>query len=292
MSIKKRVITAVIIIVIGVISFFGLGSWAENPETYSGTTAKLEEFQDNALVLSATATASATAAAAIPGDATTPVANKLADIAGYVVIIYAALTIEKYMMILAGSLLFKIIIPLAALFFLILLLAKRVDTKWTYVILRVLSVFIVLWALVPVSMYVSTKVQDIHQTTAEAKLEQVQKENKHLDKEAAEEKEKNNSQGDSFVSRFFDGVKDTAIDAKASATKIAKTYEARLDNLIECVAVMIVTACIIPFIVMAIMLWATRLILMPGASFRIPRLPRASAYIKNNKKKNMLDENA
>lgn len=292
MSIKNRVIIAAIVIAIGAISFFGLAGWAESPETYAGTTAKLEEFQDNALVLSATATASATAAAAIPGDATTPLANKLADIAGYVVIIYAALTIEKYIMILAGSLLFKIVIPLAALVFLILLFARRLDTKWTYIILRVLAVFVVLWALVPASMYVSTKVQDIYQTTAEAKIEQVEKENKQLEKKAAKEKEENNSDGNNFISRFFDGVKDTAVDVKTSATKSARKYEPRLDNLIECVAVMIVTTCVIPFIVMALMLWITKLIIMPGASFRIPRLPRASALINRSKKNNMLDGNA
>ena len=292
MSIKNRVIIAAIVIAIGAISFFGLAGWAESPETYDGTTAKLEEFQDNALVLSATATASATAAAAIPGDATTPLANKLADIAGYVVIIYAALTIEKYIMILAGSLLFKIVIPLAALVFLILLFARRLDTKWTYIILQVLAVFVVLWALVPASMYVSTKVQDIYQTTAEAKIEQVEKENKQLEKKAAKEKEENNSDGNNFISRFFDGVKDTAVDVKTSATKSARKYEARLDNLIECVAVMIVTTCVIPFIVMALMLWITKLIIMPGASFIIPRLPRASALINRSKKNNMLDGNA
>ena len=56
------------------------------------------------LVLSGTATALATGAAAIPGEAATPIANKLADVAGYMVIVYAVIIVEKYLLTITGIL--------------------------------------------------------------------------------------------------------------------------------------------------------------------------------------------
>ena len=91
MYIVKRVIVSVIVLIIGATSFWGVSVWAENPKTYTETISRIEDFQDNAIVLTGTATGMATVAAMVPGDTTTPLANKLADVAGYMVIVYAAL---------------------------------------------------------------------------------------------------------------------------------------------------------------------------------------------------------
>ena len=67
------------------------------------------------LELTGTATALATGAAAIPGDATTPIANKLADVAGYMVIVYAVIIIEKYLLTITGYIAFKILFPIGCI---------------------------------------------------------------------------------------------------------------------------------------------------------------------------------
>ncbi|MDD6191150.1 MAG: hypothetical protein PUB75_06130 [Firmicutes bacterium] len=285
MDLIKRIIITTVILIFGAVSFFGLSKWAENPETYNGTTAKIEELQNNAIGLTTAATGTATLAAAVPGDATTPVANKLADVAGYMVIVYAALTTEKYIMVLAGALLFKIAIPLAAVVVSALIIAGKTETRWTYIVLRVLAVFIVLWALVPASMYISTKVQDIYETTARTKLEQVDKENKQIEKEAEAEKKANNKKSSNLFDKIYEKVKNVTVDAKSTAKQKAKEFETALDNMIEGVAIMIVTTCVIPFIVMAILLWVAKLIVIPDAQFRIPRLPKASKYLKRQKER-------
>ena len=58
----------------------------------------LDSIENKAIVMTGTSIALATAAALVPGDATTPIANKLADVAGYMVIVSAAIVIEKYLL--------------------------------------------------------------------------------------------------------------------------------------------------------------------------------------------------
>ena len=292
MSIVKRIIVSVIVLIIGAISFLGVSTWAKNPKTYPETTSKIEEFQDNALLLTTAATGMATAAALIPGDSTTPVANKLADVAGYMVIVYAALTMEKYIMTLTGVLLFKLIIPALSLLTLFITWVIK-DTEWQarlkFILAKVLLVGIVLWALVPASMYVSTMVQDMYNVSAEAKMEQVEEENKQLESEAEQSKENADDEDSSFLANWFEKAKEKVNNAKTSAKQKAKEFEAVLDNLIEGVAVLIVTTCIIPLAVMVLMMWLVKLIIAPGTGFKVPKLSKASNLIDKKKHTNEID---
>lgn len=67
--------------------------------------------------MTATSAAAATAIAAVPGDATTPVANKLADLTSYFLIILMVIFLEKYLVTLTGYAAFNSLIPVAVLLF-------------------------------------------------------------------------------------------------------------------------------------------------------------------------------
>ena len=285
MYIVKRIIVSIVILIIGTTSFWGVSAWAENPKTYTETISRIEKFQDNALVLTGTATGMATAAALVPGDTTTPLANKLADVAGYMVVVYAALTMEKYMMTLSGSLLFKFIIPALSLFTaaIVLIRGMKYLGKWKIVFAKILLVGVALWALVPSSMYVSTMVQDMYNVSAETKMEQVEKENKQLEREAEQSKVSAGKKDGLFFTKWFEKAKAKVDDAKISVSQKMKEFEAVLDNLIEGVAVLIVTTCVIPLAVMTLMLWLVKLIIAPGTEYKVPKVPRVSKFIGRRK---------
>ena len=285
MYIVKRVIVSVIVLIIGATSFWGVSVWAENPKTYTETISRIEDFKDNAIVLTGTATGMATVAAMVPGDTTTPLANKLADVAGYMVIVYAALTMEKYMMTLAGLLLFKIIIPALSILTAVIVLIRGTERqgRWKIAFAKILLVSIVLWALVPSSMYVSTMVQEMYNVSVETKMEQIEKENKQLEREAKQSKADTDKKGSFFLTKWYEKAKDKVSDTKISATQKIKEFEAVLDNLIEGVAVLIVTTCVIPLAVMALMLWLVKLIIAPGTEYKVPKLPRVSKFIGRRK---------
>lgn len=49
----------------------------------------------------------------IPGDVGTPIAEKVADLSGYLLIVLCAIFLEKYLVTITGYAAFKIFIPVA-----------------------------------------------------------------------------------------------------------------------------------------------------------------------------------
>ncbi|MCI7144852.1 MAG: hypothetical protein MR991_00105 [Clostridiales bacterium] len=291
MNLTKRIIATAVIVAVGALSFFALSGWATTEDSYKGTYKELNRLQDNALALTAGATAAATAAAVIPGDATTPVANKLADVAGYMVIVYVAITAEKYITTLTGLLLFKIMIPVIALLAAAGLLIEGWERSRNlhYILAKILAVGLVLWLLVPVSMTISGTIYDTYTASAEAEMEQVQEENAKLEQEAEKKKAEESEDKNIFV-RIYDNLADKATDTKTSVTKKVKEFEAALNNMIEGLAVMIVTTCVIPIAVMALMLWIAKVCIAPNAQIRLPRELKASKLLKRNNPEGSSDE--
>ncbi len=123
----------------------------------------MNELQKKALELTGTATALATGAAAIPGDATTPIANKLADVAGYMVIVYAVIIIEKYLLTITGYIAFKILFPIGCI---LMATGNFMKAGWKEFIYRIgiksIILGILLWGLVPTSVWMTNKVNETY----------------------------------------------------------------------------------------------------------------------------------
>ena len=162
-SMQKHLIYSLICIAIALISFFAISNWATSADTYSRIINTLNELQKKALELTGTATALATGAAAIPGDATTPIANKLADVAGYMVIVYAVIIIEKYLLTIKGYIVFKILFPIGCI---LMATGNFMKAGWKEFIYRIgiksIILGILLWGLVPTSVWMTNKVNETY----------------------------------------------------------------------------------------------------------------------------------
>ena len=84
MRVNWRVMIA---IVLSLVSFFMLSKYASSPETYKKTIASLDDKKATATGLAASATAASVAISAIPSDVATPVADELAELSSYFIII-------------------------------------------------------------------------------------------------------------------------------------------------------------------------------------------------------------
>ena len=87
----KRYIYVVILLIVALLSFFPIAKMASDPARYAKTIAALDEKKKTVMELTAASTASSAAITLIPGDVATPLADKLADISGYFVIVICAL---------------------------------------------------------------------------------------------------------------------------------------------------------------------------------------------------------
>ena len=90
----KKVTAVIVLLVVMILSMTVVSKVASDPENHKKTIESLDEKKEDVLKLTATSAAASTALAAIPGDATTPVANKLADLTSYFLIILMVVFLE------------------------------------------------------------------------------------------------------------------------------------------------------------------------------------------------------
>lgn len=283
-ELSKKIIGIVLLAVLGTASFFAAGGWAKEPANYRNTMATLNSIENKAVVMTGTSIALATAAALVPGDATTPIANKLADVAGYMVIVYAAIVIEKYLLALTGIAAFQILIPFSVLLLILNLLfpsaGRRIDLKRTAV--KLTAVGLMLWALVPASAAVTNIINSTYAISYDAELNAGEKTSETIgeidDSEESAQKsdlQEEEKKEDVSLKRLWNnlaektGAVSDALKDKASAG--VADLQNSLNHMLEGVAVMIVTTCVIPLGVLMLFLWIIKRIIGLDASVRMPK---------------------
>ena len=238
-------------VLIAALSFTVAGSHFSNPETYEKTIQTLDEKKENVAALTAAAAAVSTGLAAVPGDATDPVANELADLSSTFMIIIAAILLEKYLLTLTGMLTFKILIPIACILAIIYLLSRRQAFLKIGAKLAVFGICLIL--LVPVSTYVTNLVDETHQLSVEQNIAEAN--------EFAEQMQKNTGDDGNFLSK--------AIDKFSGGIKgILNKAETHLNNFIDAAAVLLITSCGIPLLTLWVLMWLMKTIL--GIEIRVP----------------------
>jgi len=222
----------------------------------------IDDLQNQALGLTATSAVLATGAAAVPGDATTPLANKLMDVAGYMVIVYVAITAERYLLTLMGMVAFKFLVPIGVIAFAVS--CAFLNGKWKQMVNQIAIKFavmgILLWLLVPVSVWTTNIINhtyaSAHSLDTLTQMDITNAEN--------EENQSEQSEDSSEKTGFWNGISDIFSDFKENVKKetSAKVEELQnaLNKMIEGVAVMIVTTCVIPIGVLMLFLWIIRTI--------------------------------
>ena len=268
----KKVLTVVIPLIIACLSFFVAAKWATNVDTYAKTIASLDEKKQNVMELTAASTAASAAITLIPGDVATPIATKLADISGYFVIVICALYLEKYLLTILGAAACKVLIPLGCVMWALTPFWKKPFLKTTALKLFAFAAAIML--IVPASAWVSDMIETTYgesiNATLEAATETVEDLESNAESAVAEAAE-NASEGAestesvrSWWERLTGTVTSAAGDiieaAKDKVTVATSTFERVLNNMIEALAVMIVTSCVIPILVLVFFVWLIKLV--------------------------------
>ena len=281
---RNRLIMMLICIGIALASFFVVSKWATSVESYRWVIKTLNGLQKKALGLSGTATALATGAAAIPGEAATPIANKLADVAGYMVIVYAVIIVEKYLLTITGYIAFKILFPIGCV---LLAAGNFLKNGWKEFIYRIgiksIILGVLLWGLVPTSVWMTNKVNETYAKSYDMDFT-LEDTEKLLDKDndsasAANSNKTNdieNNNTPSSITDFINNLKDKVSDAVdtvgTAASEKIDAIEKGLNKILEGVAVMIVTTCAIPVLVMLTFVW----ILKSITGLKLPNITQQS----------------
>ena len=94
---RKQIIKIVIPLIIALLSVFVFARFTTSTEYHAKTIQSLNEKKTTVMELTAASTAASAAITLIPGDTGTPIAEKLADLSSYFLVVLCALFLEKYL---------------------------------------------------------------------------------------------------------------------------------------------------------------------------------------------------
>ncbi len=287
---KQKCITAVILLLVAILSITVIGKYASAPENHQKTIASLDEKKQTVMELTAASTVTSALITLLPGDTATPIAEKMADVSGYLLVVLCAIYLEKYLVTITGYVAFTYLIPIACGLWILNLAFENATVRKLAAKLAVFGLAISL--VVPASVKISDLIGDTYQAQIEATIEDARNTQSILENsgvvddtnatettgttEASEtvtgnvqEKENNNS---GSVSNIFDWAKDAISGAKDSVANVVENVtisteelvqkvENSLNHFIEAVAVMIITSCVIPMLVLLLFFWMVKIVL-------------------------------
>ena len=201
----------------------------------------------------------------IPGDIGTPIADKLADISSYSILILAAVHLEKYLITIAGSVVLKTLLPVAFIAAAINMATYRNESVFA-LIKKVFVLAAALMLVVPSSVYISRTIENTYKEDMAYNIEETQK-------EADEIKESLQTQDQTLWDKFLTTV-------TGGTTEIINKFEGSLNNFIEAMSVMLITACVIPLLTFIILLWLIQNVLQ--IDFNIPFVSDLAKHTRIN----------
>jgi len=214
----------------------------------------LDDKKVTVMKLAAAAAASSTAISLIPGDAAMPIANQIAELSGYFIIILCAILLEKMLISVIGYVAFTFIIPAACLLYTLYLYMKKDILKNLAIKLGIFG--IVIFTAIPASI----KVSDVIYSSYRASIEQTVETTKQ-NKEFIEEKKKEFSKEDkNWVEKAGDYLSNFTSKIGTGISEITKKGEDTLSTLLDTIAVLIITSCVIPIIVILIFAWIIKIL--------------------------------
>ena len=268
-SVKKSIVWIIVYVLIGSVSFLFLSEPLSKAENYPRTMETINKIENEAIGMTGLATAAATVAAAIPTETATPIANKLMDIAGYMVIIYTAIILEKYMLTMLGGVIFKYLIPVACLILIIfrIIMVRMVLKRYKGgaagfiynardIVLKIVCFTLIIWAMVPASAVISDNLYDVY---GASKSEQINQLDAQYDNKVKTESKEVNTEDEHIWTKMKNKFKGTVNNVIGTGEKAIDYCKAYMNILLEWVAVLIITACVIPIAVLFVGLWLAKI---------------------------------
>lgn len=285
---RKKRIAAVVLLLVAILSVTVIGKYASAPENHQKTIASLDEKKQTVMELTAASTVTSALITLLPGDTAPPIAEKMADVSGYLLIVLCAIYLEKYLVTITGYVAFTYLIPAACVLWILNLFFANATVRKLAAKLAVFGIAIFL--VVPASVKISDLIGDTYQAQIEATIEDAKSTQNILENSdpgndtgeaeigtgtteaaTANTQEKTNSESGS-VSNIFDWAKDAFSSAKDSVANVVENVtisteelvqkvENSLNHFIEAVAVMIITSCVIPMLVLLLFFWMVKIVL-------------------------------
>lgn len=272
---RNRVVVAVILVILALMSFFVIAHFTapQDAKINSSTISYLDEKRSEVLGLAGASAGSSVAITALPGDAGTPIAEELAHLSGYFTLILTAIYFEKFLVSVAGVAAFRIFIPIALLLLALSLFLnsdvrseqlKRIAGK---LVIFAFAVFLVIPTSVALSRTVEKNLITSKEDTVVTETEEPAESTPTPSPSQSAEGKTGNNVIDaitSFITDTADTLQETTNNVVNSVTDaVEDKIEAGkdlLNKMVDQIAVLLITACVIPIAVLALIIWLLKML--------------------------------
>ena len=225
----KKAALAALLVLAALLSIFAVGKRASDPAYHQSSIDALAEKQETVLELTAASTAASAAITLLPGDTATPIAEKLADLSGYFLIVLCAIFLEKYLLTITSYVSFTILIPAACALGIAALFSEKLRAALGKLAWHLLLFALAIAFAIPAGVKVSSMIEDTYRASIEETIANAEQ-----------------------------TTEDIQSATSGEAVGQLKTV---LNRFIEALAVMLVTSCLIPILVLLFFAWLVKLML-------------------------------
>ena len=262
---RTRYIAMGVLAIIALVSFFAVAEIASSPEAHTKTIETLDNKKDTVMGLVGASGASSTAISLLPGDAGTPIAEKLVDLSSGFLFVVAAIYLEKYLLTIIGFFTFKILVPVGCVLLIVALALREHDyIGWALaqIAAKIVVFGIAMYLVVPVSVFVSGMIERTYESSIQETIETAEETTAKIEEATNEETE----QQDLWTT--ITQIPDTISQIPDELSSLVAEGQKALNEFMEALAVMIVTSCVIPLLVLLFFLWLVKVIL--GVNIDMP----------------------
>ena len=261
---RFRYAIVALLAVLALVSLFPLRETFSSPETYAATISTLDEKKANVTALVASSTALSAGISVLPDDTGSAIADKLMDVSVDLGIVLVVIYLEKYLLTIFGFLSFGVLVPigLAGLAAAVALLGRSaISRTFTHVAVRLLLLGAILVSVVPASVWVTDRIDETYETSVAATS---------VEQEAQEQPQ--SDEGDGGILEFITGIPEAVANLPQTVadgvTSVTQDILDQVNALVEAFAVMVVTSCAVPVLVLLLFLWVANMLL--GIKIEVP----------------------
>lgn len=240
-----RIATIILLALTIILSCTVVGNRLTDPATYEHTIAVLDQNRTTVLGLTAASAAASAAVSALPDDICSPLAAEISEFTTYFLLILSVVYLEKYLLTILATVACYILIPIGCGALLVNCffpkgILKSIGTKLVVFGAAVLLV-------VPSSVWVSDQINAIYSESIEVTVQSASAVSENLIGEASGDSEEQTT--------VIDEAKALLGDLSGSVAGVVEQFKNLLNRFIEATAVMIVTTCLIPILVILFFGW-------------------------------------
>lgn len=237
-----RTITTLLLILAIIVSTTIVSPYLSNPDHHEDTLATINESKNNATALSLTVTLASTAITMLPDDYGSAIADELSELSTPLLVIVCVLFFEQYLLTAMESLAFGILFPIACACFIASMYLHRNSLR--VIGYKVLLIAVLCAVIIPLSAGLTETIRDTFSESMSSITQQIDKISVVFNDML------NASDPLKFISSLASGVGEVLDFAKDA-----------LGLLIDAVAILLITSCVIPVITALLFIWCIKSII-------------------------------